>query len=288
MSRATNTFTSQYRDNDISGGIVQFGDHYGPSYSYCTYLLYIDQEVFLVDLSLDGSNNQNEVILDLSRQSAKFDYGLHLANVPQIVEGGFIGRGADVEQLCEWLTPQTAPPSQRVVAIVGTGGMGKTQLSVKYAKQHQDRYSSIFWLNAKDEFTLKHDFVKLSKIVINGAQAMSTVPINEELVVEQVHQWLSCSGNHRWLLIFDNYDHPKLPGVKSPTGYDIRRYFPSRSQGSILITTRSNRLTFARQLKLAKLQDVNESIKILNSRSGRDLNSGERVLIFLAPLPKLT
>jgi hypothetical protein len=39
------------------------------------------------------------------------------------------------------------------------GGIGKTQLTVAYAKRHKDNYSAIFWLNIKDEEdSLKQSF----------------------------------------------------------------------------------------------------------------------------------
>lgn len=162
---------------------------------------------------------------------------------------------------------------------MGLGGLGKTRLSITFAKQYHEKYSSGFWLNAKDELSLKQDFVRVSQIVEMDQGSGSTGPVDEDLTVQQVLRWLSLPGNDRWLLIFDNYDDPRLPGVKSLTGYDIRRYFPSRFHGSILITTRSHRLTFAQQLKLAKLEDLNESIEILRSRSGRDLSNGKNFLI---------
>jgi N-terminal domain on NACHT_NTPase and P-loop NTPases len=217
----------------------------------------------------------SKLILSPPPQPSNFSFGMNLGHAPQVAEGMFMGRQAEVIQLDQWLTPLSTVSSQRVAAIVGLGGLGKTQLSITFAKQNHEKYSSIFWLNAKDELTLKQDFVRLSQVIGADQVSGSTGPADEDLVVQQVLRWLSHPENDRWLLLFDNYDDPRLPGVKSPTGYDIRGYFPSRSQGSILITTRSHRLTFARQLKLAKLEDLNESIEILSSRSGRDLSDGE-------------
>ena len=212
-------------------------------------------------------------------QPLNFSFGLNFSHAPEVAEGSFVGRQAEVMQLDQWLTPRSKVPSQSIAAIVGLGGLGKTQLSLTFAKQHHEKYSSVFWLDAKDELSLKQDFVRLSLVIGIDQGSGSTGLADEDLVVQQVLRWLSRPENDRWLLIFDNYDNPRLPGVKSPTGYDIRRYFPSRSQGSILITTRSHRLTFARQLKLAKLEDVNESIEILSRRSGRELSDGEFFLI---------
>ncbi|KAJ9656257.1 hypothetical protein H2198_005108 [Neophaeococcomyces mojaviensis] len=66
-----------------------------------------------------------------------------------------------------------------------------------------------------------------------------------------------------------------LPGTSlrthSPTGYDIQPFFPIRSQGSILITTRSTKFTFSKQLYHQKLEDLSMAVAILSQRSRRDL-----------------
>lgn len=51
--------------------------------------------------------------------------------------------------------------SRRTVVLHGLGGIGKTQLTVVYAKRHKDDYSGIFWLNIKDEHSLKQSFVRV-------------------------------------------------------------------------------------------------------------------------------
>lgn len=98
---------------------------------------------------------------------------------------------------------------------------------------------------------------------------------DEKLKVDRVRQWLSETGNNQWLLIFDNYDNPPLPGMDSSPGYDIRAYFPHQAHGSILITTRSPQLLFAKQLPLKKLEDVEQSLAVLAARSGRRIYGGE-------------
>ncbi|KAL5321358.1 hypothetical protein ACEPPN_009314 [Leptodophora sp. 'Broadleaf-Isolate-01'] len=53
--------------------------------------------------------------------------------------------------------------SRRVVVLYRLGGIGKTQLTIVYAKRHKNDYSGIFWLNIKDEDPLKQSFVKVTK-----------------------------------------------------------------------------------------------------------------------------
>jgi hypothetical protein len=197
--------------------------------------------------------------------------GLRLLNAPQIDEDDFVGRQTELEQLRIWLAPR--PKRQNVVALCGLGGIGKTQLSIHFARRFADAYSSIFWLNAQDESTLRAGLMELA------AQVLEELSVNnsyeEEQMVQQMRQWFSRPNNDEWLVVFDNYDDPRVPGIISTTSYDIRSYFPHRVQGSILITTRSPKLAFAKQLAVKKLDDINQSLSILATRSGREITGGE-------------
>jgi hypothetical protein len=74
----------------------------------------------------------------------------------------------------------------------------------------------------------------------------------EDRIVQQMRQWFSRLDNDGWLVVYDNYDDPLVPGIASTTSYNIRDYFPYREHGSILITTRSPRLEFAKRLTVKK------------------------------------
>jgi hypothetical protein len=135
---------------------------------------------------------------------------------------------------------------------------------------------SVFWLNARDEVSLKQSFAALWQIIFGTAKSPSmSSATDEDHKIQQIRQWLSHHDNCKWLLLFDNYDDPNLPGMRSSTGFDIRRYFPHRSQGSILITTRSRRLTFAKPLQLRNLDDLEQSLTILSNRSRRNVRVGK-------------
>ena len=161
--------------------------------------------------------------------------------------------------------------------------MGKTQLSLQFARQHHQRYSAVFWLNASSEVTLKAAYVSLAQHIRRHnkqseiGQGEVIEQMNEEQAIQLVRQWLSQAQNKTWLLMFDNYDDPRLPGLHSTTGYDIRTFFPYSTQGSILITTRSPRITFAKLIRLKKFVDLNQSLAVLTRRSNRQAHDGKSI-----------
>jgi len=81
------------------------------------------------------------------------------------------------------------------------------------------------------------------------------------------------------MIIFDNYDNPKLPSNSNPAAVDIRKYFPESHQGSIIITTRSSQIRIGYFIQIQKLGDVYNSLEILSNISRREgLRSSKNVL----------
>jgi len=204
-----------------------------------------------------------------------YKLGISFKGAPKINDDIFVGRESEMADLIGWLLPTLS--KQNIVVISGLGGMGKTQLSIHFANRHRDKYSSIIWLNAKDENTLKTGLAALaSRILGRKEREVLGNPPDEDQAVQFSRQWLSESDNKEWLVIFDNYDDPRMPGIKSSTGYDIRKFFPDRDQGSILITTRSSRIDFGgRKIRLRKIEDLEQSLAILANVSGRETKRGE-------------
>jgi hypothetical protein len=172
---------------------------------------------------------------------------------------------------------------REVVLLQGLGGIGKTQLAVSFLKSHTDNFSAIVWLDGKSEDALKQSYAatakRLYKYHPDSPLLRRAVASNEiDETVENVKDWFSTERNHRWLLVFDNVDNPKLPGVEDLQAYDIESYLPETHQGSILITTRSSRLQIGKVVSVPKL-DTQESIEILSSTSLREgLEHGMRHL----------
>ncbi len=202
-----------------------------------------------------------------------FSIPFSLSGVPEIEQ--FVGRKKELNKVKEAF--QGVGSRRKVVLLHGLGGIGKTQLAVAYMKEHRDVYSAVFWLNGKNVNTLRQSFAGMAKRLHNKHPSsvllgMAAEEKDADQVVAVVKQWLSIRGNTRWILIFDNIDNPKLPGIKDPQAYDIRSYFPEADQGSILITTRSFSLKIGEVVSLEKLLDVQESMTILAFMSGREIS----------------
>ncbi|CAI4212535.1 unnamed protein product [Parascedosporium putredinis] len=173
------------------------------------------------------------------------------------------------------------------------GGLGKTQLVAEYAKQHHRDYSAVFWLNARDTISLKHGFLKLAEQIRNEYPLVAYISSSVESrdldeAVSAVKRWLDQPKNSNWLIIFDNYDTPAFQkgkhvapaqqaGTNEPdqdmnaisSAYDIRPFLPNAYHGAILVTTRSSQVKIGHQIALRKMTELDNSLQVLASTSGR-------------------
>ena len=183
----------------------------------------------------------------------KIDFSLR--GVPIVSQ--FVARDAEMQAI-EKLLVVTAPTptSRNVVVVHGLGGIGKTQLVVKFARKHQRWFSAIFWLDGSSEASLKQSFVSMAQrlpqgeLTADGVQMRSQATVEAEVAVRECHRWLSIPTNSRWLLIIDNVDRDHHDRDDSQA-YDVKAYFPDADHGSILITSR-----------LARLQRLGQGVKV--------------------------
>lgn len=164
---------------------------------------------------------------------------------------------------------------RRAVTLHGLGGIGKTQLAIAYIMAHRDDYSAIFWLNIKDEVSVKQSYLRLAKRILQDCPSASQLGVftddkRQDDVVAAVKRWLEHAKNSRWLAVFDNYDNPKVPGNADPGAVDIRQFLPEAHHGSVIVTTRSPKVSMGRRVKVGKLEDVRDSLQILSDASHRE------------------
>jgi len=207
-----------------------------------------------------------------ARTSAEesFSIGFSLLEVPETEH--FVARQEELTQIHKALD---GDGSRRTVVLYGLGGIGKTQLAVAYAKRHKADYSAIFWLNCKDKDSLRQSFARVARRILKehpSASRLSMVNEDSKLdeMVDAVKRWLDHPKNTRWLMVYDNYDNPKVRGNTEPTALDLRRYLPEADHGSIIVTTRSSQVNLGYRLRVGKLENIRDSLEILSNTSRRE------------------
>ncbi|KAK6500012.1 hypothetical protein TWF481_010371 [Arthrobotrys musiformis] len=195
----------------------------------------------------------------------------------------FVGRVEKLAQVHEHFSEPNVSDTPRFFALVGTGGMGKTQIAIEYAYRHRHNYTAIFWVSAASEDTIRTSFINImqrivkeqaritwpesspdyqaigSKLRIPGLiNQKGTISANLEAVDNirsALFNWLQMPGNNRWILIFDNADDLET--------FDLQRYFPNSGDGAILVTSRRPEFSHrAEQVSLEGLDDES-AIKLL-------------------------
>jgi hypothetical protein len=109
-----------------------------------------------------------------------FSVAFSLSNVSDIKY--FMAREEELLEMHRILSSSDGS-CQRVI-LHGLGGISKTQLSVAYAKQYKDSYSAIFWMNIKDEDSLRQSFTRVARQISRehpSASRLRNVDIKENL-----------------------------------------------------------------------------------------------------------
>jgi len=76
----------------------------------------------------------------------------------------FVPREVEMHRLEEFfLTPDLARSRRKTFVVHGLGGIGKTQLCVNFARRHQRKYRSMFWLDGSSENSLKQAFLEIAR-----------------------------------------------------------------------------------------------------------------------------
>ena len=169
---------------------------------------------------------------------------------------------------------------RKVFVLHGLGGIGKTQLTVAFAREYRESYSAIFWIDGSTNERLRRSIADLASRLPQHQISETSRSYSQEKgtdvdeVITDVLKWLSQRLNDRWLLIFDNVDREVSISSRDPEAFDVREYFPSADQGSILITSR---LASLQQLGVdMKLKPVDErqGKSILENSLGRSAEGG--------------
>ncbi|MCJ1468862.1 hypothetical protein MMC07_007492 [Pseudocyphellaria aurata] len=219
-----------------------------------------------------------------------FHIDFSLKGIP--VVSRFVARDAEMNQLRQELVPISANVVRRTVFVLhGLGGIGKTQLSIEFARKYCGSYSAIFWIDGSSKERLKQSIANLASRlpqhqILERARSYSLEKrSNVDEVVEEVLKWLSQPSNNQWLLIFDNVDREFSASSTDPEAFDVYDYFPEADQGYILITSRLAslyRLGF--DMKLEPVDEV-QGNTVLENSYGKSVQGSSKLVSLLHGLP---
>ncbi|KAG8825239.1 hypothetical protein FRC18_010349 [Serendipita sp. 400] len=116
---------------------------------------------------------------------------------------------------------------QPVFILSGLGGSGKTQLAIKFARDHVDAFQHILFIDASSTESTEKGLVARLRSVDHKFKGTTVTDVTDALA------YPGDELTTRWFLIFDNADDPAM---------DITDYIPNCDHGVILITTRNPNL----------------------------------------------
>jgi hypothetical protein len=183
----------------------------------------------------------------------------------------FVGR----EDLLEQLRRRLSEPGDRATAVLpealhGMGGVGKSQSVVEYIYRHVSEYDIVWWIPAEHTTQIRSSFVELAKrLGIKSGSAETAVPA----VLEMLRSGMP---ERKWILVFDNAEHPDAVRQFLPTGF-----------GHVVVTSRNAEWAGVARTVEVDLFTRRESMELLRRRGGGTISDGEadRLAEALGDLP---
>src|SRR5687767_10100902 len=168
----------------------------------------------------------------------------------------FTGRDRLLDAMHRSLASQD--PAQRVQAVYGMGGVGKTQLALEYAYRHRDQYSIIWWVPAEDPATAS---LHLAKLAARLGLRLAPGGVTPEDVRAALHRELNRRDD--WLIIFDNAPDPET----------VAPLLPDRT-GAVIVTSRNPDWGSLAQSFCLRVLERGDSIQFLQKRTGLGNSDG--------------
>ncbi|KAI4940646.1 hypothetical protein J4E91_011283 [Alternaria rosae] len=153
--------------------------------------------------------------------------------VPFARDDMFVGREDIIAKISE---RRAAASSHTRVALVGLGGVGKSQIAIEYAYRTQtaDPQVLVVWIHASNPTRFQQGYRDIAdRLLLPGREDLKAD------VLQLVHAWLSDGRNGQWLMILDNVDDDGVFFSNDQGGKPLESFLPQTARGTILVTSRN-------------------------------------------------
>ncbi|KAL2869066.1 uncharacterized protein BJX67DRAFT_379545 [Aspergillus lucknowensis] len=157
----------------------------------------------------------------------------------------FLGRDEELNKLRQTML-ESKSPIRRKVVLHGLGGIGKTQLALRFAREYRENFSAIFWITADNRSMLLLSLASMARNIPEISETRKLQMENAKQVrrmARRVLNWLGDKRNLKWLLIYDNAGQDLVPQVDGGKTSGVMEFFPPGDHGAIIITTRLQKFT---------------------------------------------
>jgi hypothetical protein len=169
----------------------------------------------------------------------------------------FAGRDAELDAIDVALG--VAERAVVMQAIIGLGGVGKSQLAARYVHEHADEYDVVAWIRAEDGGIA--DLAELAAEL--GLTVAQLTPAQR---AAGAVRWLS-GCDERWLLVLDNLTAPE----------QLRDCCPSSGNGRVIVTTRDREMAQFGPALAVDVFDEPTAVGYLLARAGSGENRDNAV-----------
>ena len=209
--------------------------------------------------------NPDEVAQDeVTRNLVKIHWG-QAPYIEKFLET-FYGREQELANSKRWIVENRC----RLISIVGFAGIGKTQLSLKLARQVEEEFEYLIWRKLYDTLPFESLLKELIKFVSDGRE--TELATTTEGLITQLLRYLK---ERRCLLIFDEIEsigHGNRAGSYREEYEDFfRRIGSSKHSSCVLLTSRVKFSSLERMERI--YSDVVRSLEI----KGLDTEAGRKI-----------
>jgi Cdc6-like AAA superfamily ATPase len=196
--------------------------------------------------------------------------------IPFSQNESFVGREPQLAELEAKLFSNGQTTS--TLAIVGSGGTGKSQLVLKVAHRtrQNNKNCSVFWIDASGKDSLYQSYAGIT-------QKLSMLGGDNELadMKQVVQRCVAGMSTRQCLLVFDNAEDTTLrsSGLSAAETVDLARWLPQLKRCSAIFTTTNSdtaRVLAARNVIALQDLTVKPALRLLQNHLMRPLSDAEQ------------